>query len=316
MTMSRRDALRVGGLAALGTLAGLPAVAAGAGRGSKEGRLLRIAHLTDTHIQPELRAHEGLAACLKHVNGLADKPDLIVTGGDHIFDSMATSEARAGEQWDLWTKVLRDENGIPVESCLGNHDVWGWTRSKSKVTGDEPMYGKRWAVEALGMAGRHRAITRAGWRIIFLDSVFPNGESYLAKLDGEQLEWLKGELAASAGMRVLVVSHIPIFSVAVLEFGGKEERTEHKVPEALMHVDAGRLHAMFVKHGNVRACLSGHLHLVDRCEYDGVSYLCNGAVSGNWWKGRHRRCDEGYALVDLYEDGRVEREYVEYGWRA
>lgn len=314
MTITRRDALRVGGLAALGTLAGLPAIAAE--RKGTGGRVLRIAHLTDTHIQPELRAHEGLAACLKHVNALEDKPDLIVTGGDHIFDSMATSEARAREQWDLWTKVLRDENGIPVESCLGNHDVWGWTKSKSGVTGAEPMYGKRWAVDALGMGGRYRAATRAGWRIIFLDSVFPNGESYIAKLDDEQLEWLKGELAASAGMRVLVVSHIPIFSVAVLEFGGKEERTENRVPAGLMHVDAGRLHAMFVKHGNVRACLSGHLHLVDRCEYDGVSYLCNGAVSGNWWKGRHRRCDEGYALVDLYDDGRVEREYVVYGWKA
>lgn len=316
MAITRRDALRVGGLAALGALggAGLPAMAAE--RGGKGGRVLRIAHLTDTHIQPELRAHEGLAACLKHVNALADKPDLIVTGGDHIFDSFASSEARAREQWDLWAKALRDENGIPVESCIGNHDVWGWAKSKSGATGAEPMYGKQWATEALRIPGRYRAITRAGWRIIFLDSVFPNGEGYIAKLDDEQLEWLKGELAASAGMRVLVVSHIPIFSVAVLEFGGKEERTENKVPAGLMHVDAGRLHAMFVKHGNVRACLSGHLHLVDRCEYDGVSYLCNGAVSGNWWKGRHRRCDEGYAIVDLYDDGRVEREYVVYGWKA
>ncbi|MEX2092204.1 MAG: hypothetical protein WD971_05980, partial [Pirellulales bacterium] len=73
---------------------------------------------------------------------------------------------------------------------------------------------------------------------------------------------------------------------------------------------------LFAKHPNVKLCISGHLHLLDRVDYNGVTYLCNGAVSGNWWGGRHKDCDEGYAVVDLYDDGTFEHEYVKYGWKA
>jgi 3',5'-cyclic-AMP phosphodiesterase len=55
---------------------------------------------------------------------------------------------------------------------------------------------------------------------------------------------------------------------------------------------------------------------VDRVDYNGVSYLCNGAVCGSWWKGRHHDCDEGYAVLDLYDDGSFDCEYMKYGWKA
>jgi hypothetical protein len=58
------------------------------------------------------------------------------------------------------------------------------------------------------------------------------------------------------------------------------------------------------------------MHLIDRVDYNGVTYLCNGAVSANWWKGRHKDCDEGYAVIDLYEDGSFEHDYVTFGWKA
>jgi hypothetical protein len=83
-----------------------------------------------------------------------------------------------------------------------------------------------------------------------------------------------------------------------------------------MHVDARKLKDMFLEHSNVKACLSGHIHLVDRVDYLGVSYYCNGAVSGAWWDGDYQECAPGYALVDLYDDGSVENVYVTYGWKA
>jgi hypothetical protein len=55
------------------------------------------------------------------------------------------------------------------------------------------------------------------------------------------------------------------------------------------------------------------MHLLDRVEYNGVTYLCNGAVSGNWWKTEmHEQTKAGYALFDLYDDGTVERTYLQY----
>jgi predicted phosphodiesterase len=83
-----------------------------------------------------------------------------------------------------------------------------------------------------------------------------------------------------------------------------------------VHVDHPRFQELFAKHPNVKACLSGHLHIVERIEFGGVSYLCNGAVSASWWKGKHRGTDFGYAVVDLHDDGTVENRYVPYGWTA
>jgi 3',5'-cyclic AMP phosphodiesterase CpdA len=316
VSLSRRDTLKLAGLAAMSAALGPAAsLSARVPARPERKRVLRIAHLTDVHVEPEKHAGEGMAACLRHVRELRDAPDLIITGGDHVFDSMATTEDRTRLQWDLWSRVLRDENRLPVLSCLGNHDCWGLNKGKSKTTGDEARYGKTWAVEALAMPGRYYSLERKGWRLVFLDSITPKGDSYIARLDDEQFEWLAGDLAATK-TPTLVISHIPILSIATLDFGGKDQRDNNTVDPSLMHIDAGRLHALFLKHPHVRACISGHLHLVDRCEYDGVAYLCNGAVCGNWWKGRHRTCDEGYALVDLFDDGSVERQYVTYGWVA
>ncbi len=75
--------------------------------------------------------------------------------------------------------------------------------------------------------------------------------------------------------------------------------------------DAAQLIALFYQHPNVKACLSGHMHLLDRAEYNGVTYLCNGSVAGNWWKdATYQQTHSGYALFDLYDDGTVERTYI------
>ena len=80
------------------------------------------------------------------------------------------------------------------------------------------------------------------------------------------------------------------------------------------HTAFSRLVVAISPHWNVKLCLSGHLHSVDRVDYAGVTYLCNGAVSGAWWNGDHRDCDEGYGIVDLYADGSFEHQYVSYDW--
>lgn len=83
-----------------------------------------------------------------------------------------------------------------------------------------------------------------------------------------------------------------------------------------MHMDAKRLMGVFREHGCVRACLSGHMHRIERIDYDGVSFICDGAVSGYWWKGPEKHCDEGYGLIDLHADGSFDWGYHTYGWVA
>jgi hypothetical protein len=150
-----------------------------------------------------------------------------------------------------------------------------------------------------------------------LDSTQPSDDAeYTAFLDEEQFDWLQRDLKATDPTTpALVLSHIPIMSITTLLWA-KEEKGDFRVSGSLMHTDCLRLKNLFAQHANVKVCLSGHTHLIDRCDYNGVSYICNGAVSGNWWKGRHKDCDEGYGVIDLYEDGSFSNEYIKYGWKA
>ncbi len=323
--VTRRKVLQTGGIAAAAALLGgrlMPRAAADPPATQPSGPrrpVLRIAHLTDIHVQPERRAAEGLTACLHHVQSQPDKPDLILTGGDLVMDTLGADFDRTKLQWNLFTRVLKDECGLPVEHCLGNHDIWGWDRKESGATGDEPQYGKKWALDVLGLESPYRSFERAGWHFVVLDSVSPGANVYLGRLDEAQLDWLKTDLAGvPASTPVLVLSHIPILAACVLNDpqGGGEKDQGWRVSERVLLANTRKIRTLFAEHANVKLCLSGHIHLVDRVDYAGVSYVCDGAVSGNWWRGVHYECHEGYGRIDLYADGTWEHRYVPYGWEA
>jgi hypothetical protein len=69
---------------------------------------------------------------------------------------------------------------------------------------------------------------------------------------------------------------------------------------------------LFTHYPNIKLAISGHIHLLDRVEYNGVTYCCNGAVSGAWWGGKYHDTKPGYAIIDLYSDGRFTNTYSSY----
>jgi hypothetical protein len=109
-------------------------------------------------------------------------------------------------------------------------------------------------------------------------------------------------------------SHIPVLRAAAFFDGGNEKSGNWQIPGAWVHIDARRIVELFHKHSNVKVGISGHIHLLDEVVYNNVTYNCNGAVSGNWWNGDYHQTPAGYALINLYEDGTFNREYVAYGW--
>lgn len=319
--VDRRSLLKLGGASLAGVLLGRAGiVSADAVRPAPEKagarRILRVAHMTDLHVQPERGGDQGLAAALHHVQSLEDRPDLILTGGDTVMDSFGQDNARTTLQWNLFKSVMRQECSLPVRCCIGNHDAWGWNREHSGTTGNEPLWGKKRAEQELGLPNRYYSFDQAGWHFVVLDSTYPDGNGgYIAKLDDEQLDWLRSDLASTSKNRpVLLVSHQPIFSAAPFFNSKGGPDGNWTLNRATMNVDARSLWELFKQHPNVKLALSGHLHLVDRVDYCGVTYLCNGAVCGAWWKGDHRECDEGYGLVDLYDDGSFDQQYVAYNW--
>ncbi|MBL9140528.1 MAG: metallophosphoesterase [Phycisphaerae bacterium] len=321
---SRRDVLRTAALLPL--VGGFPALAALGAQATPQiatapKRTLRFAHLTDSHLQPERSGAEGLAACLAHVQSQQDPPAFILTGGDNVMDVFEQKDGRARALAELFKKSWADHCSLPVEHTIGNHDIYGWNRTSSGTSGTESDWGKRFALQLFGLAAPYRFFDRGGWRFIVLDSVQPKDSGYVAFCDDAQLDWLKRTLNETPkSTPVCVISHIPILSLAAITYGkprALDQRGKDTVVAASsQHTDGDSLHLLFKEHGGVKLCLSGHQHLLDRCETDGIVYICDGAVSGAWWKGSVQGVREGYGLIDLYDDGSFNHRYVPYGWVA
>ncbi len=275
---------------------------------------IRFAHLTDVHVKAGIIPETGMAKVLQHIQRQKPGIDFIINGGDSIMDALDADKSKTGEQWDIFHNILRKENQLPIYHCIGNHDVWGWFIKTDKPENDR-LYGKVWAVETLAMKNRFYRFTRGKWDFIVLDSTQLNpAGGYIGKLDTEQLEWLQKELAAvDPGNFICIVSHIPILSICSgLFFDKIEINGDLLIKRNLMHTDFLTLKKIFANFPNLKACISGHIHLEDEVKYLGITYCCNGAVSGNWWKGNFQEFSPGYAIMELYDDGTVKRTMTKY----
>ena len=321
-TVTRRGFIQTSTVAMLGLIA-----SGGCNAGKPSGyaatnilekkRNIRFAHFTDIHVEPKLDAPEGLTAALHHAQSLKDRPDMIITGGDNIMDSLGADDNWTEIQYGVLKEVFAKECKLPVKFCVGNHDVWGWDKTKSKTTGQEELWGKKRVIKELGLPNRYYSFDAGNWHIIMLDSPYPGDHSvYIGRLDEEQLGWLKKQLELFKNSHICIISHIPLLSAATLLNGDNEKTGRWILPYEMMHKDARNLKDLFANYPNVKLCISGHLHLVDRVVYNNVTYICDGAVCGAWWRGKHYECNEGYGVFDLYADGSFEHQYISYGWKA
>ena len=293
--MKRNDFLKSLSLTA-GTLA-LTGTASASAKAKKKPALT-IAHITDVHIRPDENVPARYVQCLEEIK--KRKVDFFLNGGDsiHAADYKDITRERVLEQWKCWDECMQTLKGYEVYSCVGNHDNWWAAPSK-----DDEMYGVAYAAKRAGMPHRYYSFQKKNWHFIILD-----GNTDGASLDTEQMEWLKKELAAvPKNHYVLLMSHYPILSVTCTWEGGQHKGYKELVKLFYQYKD------------KVRVCLSGHQHLLDRCWYNGVDYYCNGAMSGFWWeKGDEKSAQPyyytetgpGYAMLNLYEDGTVENQYI------
>jgi 3',5'-cyclic AMP phosphodiesterase CpdA len=278
-------------------------------------RSVRFAHITDIHVQPGQIPEKGMADALNHIQRLKHKPEFIINGGDSIMDGLAADKQKTQIQFDLFKSILTKENSLPIYHCIGNHDVWGWFVKENEALKADKQYGKQWVVEEFNMPRRHYSFTKGKWKFMVLDSTQLNpAGGYIAYVDPEQYAWLEEELKNTPkDTFVCVVSHIPILSIcAGLFFNKTETNGDLKIQRNLMHTDFLTLKKLFAQYPNVRVCLSGHIHLQDELNYLGVKYYCNGAISGNWWKGSFQEFAPAYAMIELFDDGSSERTMVNY----
>jgi len=264
------------------------------------------------HVKPTEISETGMARAYHHVNNLPNPPEFIVNGGDAIMDAMAADKEKTQAQWDVWHRVINAENKLPIYHVIGNHDNWGW-QLKDRTVVTDPLYDNKWVIKEHGMPGPYYSFTKENWHFIILNSAQENNGGYIARLDDTQFAWLENELQSHTTENICIVSHIPIVSFCSTMFIEKNETNgDFKVSRALLHVDVRRIKALFEKHPNIKACLSGHIHLQDEVTYVGIKYFCNGAVSGNWWNGAFQEFEPAYAMFEFFKDGTITREMINY----
>ncbi|RYG23530.1 metallophosphoesterase [bacterium] len=303
MRISRRDAL----VAGVGSFL-MPSVALAKTKGT-----LRVAHLTDFHCQPELGAAKGTEMAMTHA--MREKPDLVLVGGDIIMDGVAQNEARTELQWKLYRDRMNSIVNVPIYHTLGNHDVWGWNKAASGTTGSEDRWGKNWFLKEFGHAKTYRSFDQGAWHFVVLDTLLQTPDGYNGFLDAEQMDWLKTDLGRTK-RPTLLISHIPLFSITPLASAYDAKTGEWTVGGNVMTKNIDAIREVFAANPHVKVALSGHTHLLDRVDYNGVSYLCGGAVCGAWWKGSNGPFPPGYRLLDLNDDGTFGERYVPWGWTS
>lgn len=302
-SVTRRDFL-VGSL----SLAALPLLPSLGEASAKRG--LRFVHMTDLHIEPELGAPDGVALAVRKILSLKPRPEFVVMGGDGVMDLLNVTRERADLQFQILKEALKPLE-MPVYWTVGNHDVFGWASSSEAVRSDAD-YGKKMYMEKAAGDHTYRSWNAGGWHFVILDSIQPTKGGWFARIDDDQLRWLKNDLESlTPGTPVVVSVHVPLFTI----FTQYTEGALSPLNSATVVENAKDVYTILSQH-NVKAVFQGHTHVVEECVYRGTKFVTGGAICGEWWRGpRLGVHPEGFTIVDCGTDD-LKWEYVPYGWKA
>jgi Icc protein len=166
----------------------------------------------------------------------------------------------------------------------------------------------------LGLPRTHYSFDHGGWHFVVLDSIQienDRGLKYLGGISDEQMTWLAEDLKATGPrVPVVVVTHIPLLTV----FFQREKASTEPAPADRIVVNAKEVIQLLAQY-NTRLVLQGHLHICERIEYGGITFITTGAVSGKWWRGPNYGHPEGFGVVTCRGD-EFRYEYQTYGWVA
>ena len=303
---SRRRFLHTAGFAGASVLLGLPARTSWAAR-SGAAKRLRLVFFTDVHAHPDGGVPTAMTQAATAIN--AKHPDLVIGGGDLIYDGFEVPAAVAEPQWDVYMQMHRAIRA-PVEPILGNHDLVGVRPVDKSAPSIDPRAAFR---EEFGLDRTWRVIDAEGTRFFLLDSVEISDDDlmYHGGISSEQLGWLEAELGRTdTDTPIVVATHIPLLSAIPQATKGAITPLEanHLV------VNNREVLERFADH-NLVLVLQGHLHAEEMLRWQGTTFITGGAVCGNKWKGPKYGTPEGFGVLTLRPD-RVDWEYTTYGWNA
>ncbi len=208
-------------------------------------RPLLIAQISDLHIKlPGERAYQqvdtaaALTQCVKELNRLRPRPDLVVISGD-LVDTPLPAE------YDHLKQLLAPLE-IEFAAIPGNHD------NRELMRAALPGLGYAQPAGALNSMRKVGAVD-----IVLLDSTV-SGKHH-GELDAASLQWLDTTLGASTTRPALLFVHHPPFVTGIAH-----------MDEINMH-NAGDLAAIVRRHPRVRIVAAGHVHRPALTTFAGVA---------------------------------------------
>ena len=288
-------------LSTTAALAAGAAATAGAVDAAAAGSDFTFVHVTDMHIQPELDAANATRRCFEKINTV--RPDLVITGGDLIFDALEKPYDHARKLFELYQQTARTLQP-PVHNVIGNHDVFG-LHVQSGVSPKDPNYGKKMYEDRFGKT--YSSFDHKGWHFILLDSIgMGEDRRFYGFIDPAQIEWLRGDLEKTGKERpIIVVTHMPLVT-GVIPFTGQPVESQRM----MVVTNAHEVLKLLSGYG-VKAVLQGHTHVREVVDYLGCKYITSGSVAGAWWKGAWMGHPEGFGVLRV-QNGEVSWRYEQY----
>ena len=302
---SRRRFLRnTGGLfvAATGT-----ALINGCAATAPRQQRVRFVFYTDVHARTEWETPLAMARAADAIN--AAKPDFVINGGDLITDGFQNSAATVAPRWDAYMAMHRAIKS-DIYPTIGNHDLVAAIPEDGSAAASDP---RAIYLEKMGLDRTWYSFDAAGYRFFVLDSMRISHDEYKyhGHVSAEQIEWLRNELARTAHDTPLVlILHIPLLTV----FYSATKGATFSAPPNRVVTNNQEVLELFTKH-NLLLVLQGHLHVSERLQWRGTSFITGGAICGRWWRGPHQGTEEGFNIITL-QGNQIDWQYIDYGWEA
>jgi 3',5'-cyclic AMP phosphodiesterase CpdA len=303
---SRRRFLQT--LSASGALIASPALgrSAWAIQGSERG-VLKLIFYSDVHSRTEWGAPTGVMMAAGAIN--AQKPDLVLGGGDLITDGFDSTSEEVAPRWDVYM-AMHDAIEAEHHAAIGNHDLVGAEPKDGSPPAADPRLDYK---QRLGLTRTFRSFEALGYHVMLLDSLRVSDDKfkYHGWVSREQREWIKAELSRiPPETPIVLVLHIPLLTAF---YNATKGATFQAKPNRVV-VNNTEVLGLFAER-NLVLVLQGHLHVSEMLRWRGTTFITGGAICGKWWRGAYFGTKEGFNAITIHRD-RVEWEYLDYGWQA
>ena len=268
---------------------------------------LRLVFMTDLHARTEWDTPVALKQAAAAMN--AQKPDLVVVGGDLITDGFQSSAATVEPRWEAYL-AMQQLIQAPVQAAIGNHDLVAAIPEDGSPAAADPRVI---FCQKMGVEKTYRSFDTNGYHFILLDAIRVTGGNlkYEGRIDPEQLAWLKTDLAGVDSNRpIVVVTHLPFLTT----FFQDTEGGVANAPKNRVIVNGPEVLRLF-KDRNLILVLQGHLHINEWMRTRDITFVTGGAICGKWWRGDWMGTKAGFGVVTLRGND-VNWEYKDYGWTA